>query len=117
MHMKMGIMFKWFTTTLRRWKLLKKAPKVNKAKKELAYQLLFTRAPYCDVLVWRQNVPQSVKDRARGLITGIFSIYNGIICGYLKPVLTLNMASIWRLRMYVMCTIMKSVRYINLNTL
>ena len=74
MHMKIGIMFNWFTMTLRCWKLLKKAPKrVNKAKKELAYQLLFT--PY--VLVWRQKVPQSVKDRARGLITGMFSIYNG----------------------------------------
>ena len=79
-------------------------------------QLFFTRAPYCDVLVWRQNVPQSVKDRARGFITGIFSysIYNGIICGYLmflliystvkrncKASIKLNMASIWRLRMYV----------------
>ena len=76
----MGIMFNWFTTTLRRWKLLKKAPKrVNKAKKELAYQLFVT--PY--VLVWRQNVPQSVKHWARGLITGIVSIYNSIICVYL----------------------------------
>ena len=80
MHMKMGIMFNWFTTTLSCWKLLKKAPKrVNKAKKELAYQLFVT--PY--VLVWRQNVPQSVKDWATGLITGIFSIYNSIICVYL----------------------------------
>ena len=76
----MGIMFNWFTTTLRCWKLLKKAPKrVNKAKKELAYQLFVT--PY--VLVWRQNVPQSVKDWVRGLIMGIFSIYNSIICVYL----------------------------------
>ena len=35
------------------------------------------------MLVWRQNVPQSVMDRARGLITSIFSICNGIICVYL----------------------------------
>ena len=75
----MGIMFNWFTTT-QTLEVAKKAPKrVNKAKKELAYQLFFT--PY--VLVWRQNVPQSVKYRARVLITGIFSICNGIICVYL----------------------------------
>ena len=83
----MGIMFNWFTTTLRRWKLLNKAPKrVNKAKKELAYQLFVT--PY--VLVWRQNVPQSVKDWAKGLITGIFSIYNSKICVYLMFLLIYN---------------------------
>ena len=96
-------------------------------------QLFFTLAPYCDVLVWRQNVPQSVKIGPEALsqvYIGIFSIYNGIICGYLmflliystvkrncKTGVKLNVASIWRLRMYVMCTIMKSVRYINLNTI
>ena len=63
-YMKMGIMFNWFTTT-QTLEAAKKTPKrVNKAKKELAYQLFFT--PY--VLVWRQNVPWSVKYRARDLI-------------------------------------------------
>lgn len=67
--MKMGIKFNWFIMTHKCWKLLKRVPKrINKAKRELVYYSLHLMCLF-------GGKTFTIKDLARGLITGMLSSY------------------------------------------